>query len=268
MNEIILAAAIIGLMGVIFGIGLSAAAKIFHVQEDERIARVRALLPGANCSACGYPGCDGLAAAIVGGTADATACPVSGAEFGELLGEILGVQTIKTERKTARVLCNGKCTASREKYYYRGINDCAAAAQIFGGHKACKYGCLGQGSCVRVCPFDAIVIIDGVATVLQDKCRSCGLCIEACPKKLIELIPVSRNFSVLCRSKDKGPLTKKNCDFGCIGCTKCVKICPSGAISMEGAPLAKIDPGKCINCGECTKVCPTTAIRQVGTFCN
>jgi ferredoxin len=165
------------------------------------------------------------------------------------------------------VLCNGSCSVSREKYYYHGIEDCAAAAQIFGGHKSCKYGCLGNGTCIRVCPFDAIAIVEGVATILQDKCVSCGLCVQACPKNLIELVPVSKNYSVLCRSKDKGPVTKKSCDLGCIGCTKCVKACPAGAISMEG-PLAKIDPGKCTNCGECVKVCPTTAIRKVETFCD
>jgi electron transport complex protein RnfB len=268
MNEIILAAAIIGIMGIVFGIGLSYAAKVFHVKEDERIARVRAALPGANCGACGYPGCDGLAVAIVEGNASGNACPASGEEFTEKLADILGIRTEKTERKTARVLCNGTCALSRAKYQYYGIEDCSAAAQIFGGHKSCKYGCLGNGTCARVCPFDAIAIVEGVAVILQDKCRACGLCIDACPKKLIELLPVSRNYSVLCRSKDKGPATKKSCDVGCIGCTKCVKTCPAGAISMEGAPLAKIDPEKCTNCGECEKVCPTTAIRRVETFCN
>jgi Na+-translocating ferredoxin:NAD+ oxidoreductase subunit B len=265
MNEIILAAAIVGLMGIIFGIGLSYASKVFQIEEDERIARVRAALPGANCGACGYPGCDGLAAALVEGKATGNACPASGEEFSLQLAAILGVNPEKTERKTARVLCNGKCTISREKYHYRGIEDCSAASQIFGGHKSCKYGCLGNGTCVRACPFDAIAIIEGVAVILQDKCKSCGLCVEACPKKLIELIPAAKNYSVLCRSKDKGPATKKNCDLGCIGCTKCVKICRFGAISMEG-PLAKIDPEKCTSCGECVSVCPTTAIRKVETL--
>ena len=263
MSEILLAAGVVGIMGILFGIGLAWSAKIFHVQEDARTAAIRSFLPGANCGACGFPGCDGLAAAIAAGKAGVRACPVGGEDLASKLSEILGVNIDESERKVARVRCNGSKNVSREKYAYHGIEDCFAASSVFAGHKACQYGCLGNGTCMRACPFDAIEIINGVSVICQEKCRSCGLCVEACPKKLIELVPVSKQFTVLCRSQDRGAATKKKCDVGCIGCTKCVKTCPEGAIEMTGAPLAQIDPEKCTNCGECEKVCPTGAIKRV-----
>jgi RnfABCDGE-type electron transport complex B subunit len=263
MSEILLAAGAVGIMGILFGIGLAWSAKIFHVVEDERTASIRAALPGANCGACGFPGCDGLAAAIAAGKAGVRACPVGGEELAAQLSEILGVKIEEAERNVARVRCNGSKNVSREKYAYHGIEDCFAASHVFAGHKSCQYGCLGNGTCLRACPFDAIEIINGVSVICQEKCRSCGLCVEACPKKLIELVPVSKQFTVLCRSKDKGGATKQKCDVGCIGCTKCVRICPVQAIEMTGAPLAQIDPAKCTNCGECEKVCPTGAIKRV-----
>ncbi len=261
-SEIILAALIIGSMGAALGIGLAYAAKVFAVEVDEKVVRVREVLPGANCGACGFPGCDGYANAVVAKTAPSNACPVGGEVLAGQIAEILGIAAQHVERKTARVLCNGRCSVSEERYYYQGINDCTAAAQLFGGHKACSYGCLGHGNCVAACPFNAIVIVGGVARVIEDRCRACMKCVAACPKQLIEMVPKEKKYAVVCRSKDKGPVTKRNCEVGCIGCTKCVKTCPSGAISMEGT-LAKIDYQKCTNCGECTKVCPTMAIRKL-----
>lgn len=260
MNMIVVSTTVLAAMGAFFGIGLAYAAKVLAVKEDERIAKIREVLPGANCGGCGLPGCDGFAAAVVEGKAETSGCPVGGAVVADQIAEIMGVVAEKTERKTARVLCNGKCSVSKEKYKYVGIDDCFAAAQVFGGHKSCTYGCLGHGNCVKACLFDAITIVNGVARINENKCVACGKCIAACPKLLIELAPVSKRYTVVCRSKDKGPITKKNCDVGCIGCTKCTKVCPSNAISMEG-PLAKIDYEKCVNCGECAKACPTMAIR-------
>ncbi|MBC7960849.1 MAG: 4Fe-4S binding protein, partial [Vallitaleaceae bacterium] len=164
------------------------------------------------------------------------------------------------KRTTARVLCNGKCSVTTEKYDYQGMDDCFAAAQLFGGHKSCSYGCLGHGNCLRACPYNAIVMVGGISRVIEDRCKACKKCVAACPKNLIEMVPQDKKYSVVCRSKDKGAVTKNFCEVGCIGCTKCVKVCEVKAISMEG-PLAKIDYDLCVNCGECTKVCPTMAIR-------
>lgn len=260
MGEIAVAALVIGGLGALFGIGLSYAAKVFAVKVDERITQIREVLPGANCGACGFVGCDAYADAVASGKAEVNACPVGGNAVAEKVAAIMGVESEGVKRTAARVLCNGKCSVSKEKYEYQGIDDCFAAAQLFNGHKSCSYGCLGHGNCVKACPFDAIVMTEGIARIIEDRCRACGKCVLACPKKLIELIPKDKKYSVMCRSKDKGAVTKNNCEVGCIGCTRCVKACRFEAISMEG-PLAKIDYSKCTNCGECTKVCPTMAIR-------
>ena len=259
MNEIIIATAVLSGMGLVFGVSLAYASKVFAVVEDERVMKVRALLPGANCGACGYAGCDGLAAALVAGTANLRDCPVGGEDVAEKIALVLGMQVDKSERRVARVLCAGTNEVSREKFTYSGIADCFAAAQIFAGFKSCSYGCLGYGNCQRACPFGAIIIRKRVALIDEAKCKSCGICIETCPKALIEMVPVAKRYLVLCKSKDKGGVTKKNCGVGCIGCTRCVKECPVGAISMVGT-LAKINPAMCTNCGKCVEVCPTHAI--------
>lgn len=260
MGEVAIAALVIGGLGALFGIGLSYASKVFAVKVDERVTQIREVLPGANCGACGFTGCDGFADAVASGKAEVNGCPVGGDAVAEQVAAIMGVQSDGVKRTAARILCNGRCSVSKEKYTYEGIDDCFAAAQLFGGHKACSYGCLGHGNCVKACPFDAIVVTGGVARVIEDRCRACEKCISACPKKLIEMIDKNKKYSVMCKSKDKGAVTKNNCEVGCIGCMRCMKACRYDAISMDG-PLAKINYDKCTNCGECTLVCPTMAIR-------
>jgi Na+-translocating ferredoxin:NAD+ oxidoreductase RNF subunit RnfB len=260
MGEILVAVLIISGLGLIFGVGLSYASKVFAIEVDERVTLVREVLPGANCGACGFSGCDGYANAVVEGKADTNCCPVGGSAVEKQIADIMGVEPEGIKRTAARVLCNGRCSVSKEKYDYQGIDSCVAAAQLFGGHKSCTYGCLGHGDCYKACPFDAIVMVGGIARIVEDRCKACGKCVLACPKNLIEIIDKTKKYSVMCRSKDKGPVTKSNCQVGCIGCTRCVKACPQQAIFMEGT-LAKIDYDKCDNCGECTKVCPTMAIR-------
>lgn len=265
VSEVLVASLIIGGMGGALGLGLSLASKVFHVEVDKRVAKVREVLPGANCGACGFVGCDAFAEAIVDGSAEVNACPVGGQSLTEKLAEIMGVEASSSPSVVARVLCNGRCSISLEKYNYTGMDDCASAAAIFGGHKACSYGCLGHGNCVRACPFNAISIVDGIARIIEERCVACGKCLAACPKDLIEFASKDKNYAVLCRSKDKGPITKKNCQVGCIGCRLCMKACPSDAITMDGF-LAHIDTQKCTNCGECEKKCPTKAIRKIDSL--
>jgi RnfABCDGE-type electron transport complex B subunit len=260
MDPIVINVLVFLVLGLVLGILLTIAAKVFSVETDPRVAAVREALPGANCGACGEVGCDNFAAAVVEGRKPVNGCPVGGEQSASALAEILGIEVdLHQKPMTARVRCTGGPAVSKEKYKYVGILDCFAASQVFAGHKACQYGCLGHGTCAKVCPFGAIDMIDGVAVINEDKCKACEKCVSACPKHLIEMVEKGKDYSVLCRSADKGAAVRTYCEVGCIGCTRCVKACPEGAISMQG-PLAYIDFTKCVNCGACETVCPTHAI--------
>lgn len=249
----------LGGLGAVFGVGLSLASKAFAVEIDPKVDKIRELLPGANCGACGYPGCDGLAEAIAAGEAPVTACSVGGKPVADKIADSLGVNAGEMTKMVAKVKCNGDCDKSKDKYAYKGINDCRAQNILSGGSKACSYGCLGCGTCVEVCDFDALKIVNGIAVVDKEKCTSCQACMPVCPKGLIDLVPYEKDVAILCNSKDKGKAVKISCDVGCIGCGICAKNCPKEAITIENN-LAVIDYDKCINCGICAKKCPTGAI--------
>lgn len=263
IQNIISAVAVLFVMGVVFAILLGVAAKVFAVEVDERVPLVRECLPGANCGGCGFPGCDGLAAAIVEGNAPVNGCPVGGAACAAKVAEVMGVEAVTGERNVAHVHCNGGCNAV-DKTKYEGLEDCTAAMRVANGPKACSFGCMGLGSCVKACAFDALHIIDGVAKVDTDKCVACGKCVDACPKKLIDLLPESKKVHVNCVNRDKGPEVVKVCSVGCIGCKMCEKTCKFDAIHVEGG-VAKIDYDKCKNCKMCAKVCPKNCIEPIPT---
>jgi len=266
MNELLLSilfpAGVFAAMSLVFGVLLAYAAKVFEVKVDPKITEVRAALPGANCGACGFAGCDGLAVSIAAGRSKPDSCPVGGEATTVAVAQIMGVEMTNTVSYTARVACGGLNGCTRQKYQYEGMKSCTAAAALHNGPKACAFGCLGFGDCVAACPFGAITIVDGVAKIVEANCKSCEKCVAACPKKLITMVPRGKNYLVNCKSTQRGPVVKKNCDVGCIGCGICVKKCPSQAITMANN-LAKIDPLLCTNCGECVKVCPTNAIVDV-----
>ena len=260
ITGLLLAAAIIGAIGIIIGVLLGIASEKFKVEVDQKEILVRAELPGNNCGGCGFPGCDGLASAIAAGTAAVNACPVGGPDVAARIGAIMGIDSGAAEKKVAFVKCKGTCDKTRVQYNYFGIDDCSKVAVVPGsGEKACIYGCMGYGSCVKACAFDAIHVVDGVAVVDKEKCVACGKCVATCPNHLIELVPYSAQHLVQCSSHDKGKDVKAKCDNGCIACTLCTKQCEFDAIHMENN-VAVIDYEKCTNCGKCAEKCPAKVI--------
>ena len=261
VTGIIIAAAVVGILGILIGIFLGIASEKFKVEVDEKEILVRNELPGNNCGGCGYAGCDALAKAIAAGQAEVGACPVGGASTAEKIGAIMGVAGGTAEKKVAFVKCKGTCDKTKVQYNYYGVDDCKKVSVVPGaGEKACTYGCMGYGSCVKACAFDAIHVVDGVAVVDKEKCVACGKCVSSCPNHLIELVPYKAEHLVQCSSHDKGKDVKSVCESGCIGCTLCTKQCEFDAIHMEDN-LAVIDYEKCTNCGKCADKCPVKVIQ-------
>lgn len=259
MNQILPAILIVGGIGLIFGCILAFASVIFAVQTDEREEQVLEVLPGANCGACGFAGCSAYAAAVAKGEAGVGCCSVGKAPVAAKIAEIMGVAAENAAPKTAKVFCGGTCENASQKFEYVGIQDCIAANKVAGGAKTCAYGCLGLGTCAKVCPFGAISVQDGVAVVDEEKCVACGKCVAICPKHVIRIVPAGKKVHVLCSSGDAGTAVNKACKTGCIGCRICEKNCPKEAVRVENN-LAAIDYEKCVGCGICAAKCPKKAI--------
>lgn len=250
---------ILGGCGLIAGILLTVAAKVFYVKVDERIEKIGSSLPQANCGACGYAGCSDYADAIVNNGAPTNLCRPGGAEAASAIAEILGTAAADVIPMTAIVHCNGDCNATKLQFDFDGIQSCKAVKRFYGGNGMCKYGCIGLGDCVAVCEHDAIKIVNGVAKVIPALCGACGQCAAVCPNQLISIKPKSSNIDVLCSSAANGKATKLACSNGCIGCKICEKKCPNEAIRVENFH-AKIDYEKCTNCGICKTSCPVKVI--------
>lgn len=260
--EILLPVLAIGGMGLIFGVLLAVAAKIFAVEKDERLPLIEECLPGANCGGCGFAGCSAAAEAVVKGEASANVCPVGGEESAKKIAEIMGITAEKTERMTAFVMCSGNSEAAKNKYENNEGIDCHTANRLGGGMKECRFGCLGFGSCVAKCKFGALSLVNGVAVVDREKCTNCGACMAECPRHIIKRVPYSAKTVVACTSKDKGKETRNACSVGCIGCGICAKNCEAQAITVEGN-CASIDYAKCTGCGVCQEKCPRDVIRML-----
>ena len=265
MTAILIPILIIAGLGLVFGFGLAYASKKFEVAAEPKFVEVRDALPGANCGACGFSGCDAYAESVASGQAGIQLCPVGGPELISKLAEVMGVEDVNVEKNIARVMCQGSWDHVKIKFDYDGIIDCASAAALYGGPSACAYGCVGMGTCVRACNFNAIVLENGLARVVAENCTACGKCIAECPKRIIHMVPAKARYTVLCENHEKGAEARKNCQVACIGCGKCVKECPFDAIQVKDF-CATIDPQKCKNCGKCIKVCPTNAIALFAAY--
>lgn len=264
MSAIITPIILVVVVGAIAAVILTLAAKFMAVPVDETAVAVRGVLPGANCGACGYAGCDDYAGALAADPANvsATLCTPGGATSSSAISKILGVDAGSAVPVVARVLCSGISEKTKDDMEYQGFKSCQANKLFFNGHGACKYGCMGYGDCVAACKFDAIHICGGIAVVDRDACVGCGACSKACPNQLIEIVPKTARVFVGCSSCDTGKVTRNVCEVGCIACKLCEKECKFDAIKVENNH-AIIDAEKCKNCGLCVKKCPRHIIHLI-----
>lgn len=250
---------VLGTIGLFVGVCLSFASKYFYVAKDEKVIAVTEMLSGANCGACGYAGCSALAKAICLGEAPVNLCVALKKHEVDKISKMLGYESNATIDKKAYIKCAGGNNC-KDRYEYFGPSDCSLMSQYDGGIKLCTYGCVGGGSCVKVCPFNAIHINENkMAEIDYEKCTGCSLCVSECPRNLIVLEDVNKVF-VECNSCEKGAVVIKFCTTGCIGCKLCEKECGYNAIHINNF-LATIDYLKCVNCEKCVNVCPNKTIK-------
>lgn len=260
--EILIAFLVMLAVAVILGVAITVFSHFFSVPENPTKKIIRDCLPGINCGACGFKGCDDYAAALAEGGVKPNLCIPGAQGVADKIGEILGVEAEPFKDVVAFVSCNGTCDATFNTSDYDGVKSCYAASMVFGGTNSCKFGCLGYGDCANVCPSDAICIADGIAHVNTARCVGCGLCSNTCPKRIIKMVPQETSTVVMCSNTQKGADARKACKNACIACKKCEKTCPNGAIAVINN-LAVIDYEKCTNCGACVKVCPTGCLKSV-----
>jgi len=269
MSIAVLILIVLTAMGLVFGFILAFSNKKFAMEVNPLIHIVEDVLPKGQCGACGYAGCMAYAEAVVTNPdVPPNLCTPGKDPIAKLVGDLTGKSAPPMEPKIAQVKCAGVHSKATKSYEYNGVQDCVAANLLFGGPKDCKYGCLGLGTCVSSCPFNAMTMnAEGLPMIDPEKCTACGKCASACPKHVIEIAPTDSKVRVNCSSKDKGPVAKKACSVACIGCSLCMRQCPHGAIKMENN-LAIVDTKICAStCSDalCLTKCPTKAIRPFVT---
>jgi RnfABCDGE-type electron transport complex B subunit len=266
MNEIFISVTSMAGLGVFFAIVLAVADKTMGVAEDKAIAEIEEILPGLNCGACGFAGCNSFAVALSRKEADAAGCLPGGEDASAKLSTLLGLEKKERIKTTAVLHCNADYNHRKRYAEYKGIQTCQAADKVFGGGLECAYGCLGYGDCVGVCPFGAITMANGLSVINSAKCTSCGRCVKACPRGLytIERFSDAAITVVACSSLDKGAVVRQVCGMGCIGCKICEKL--TGGVFEIKDNLAKVDYGKAKPDTEWDKAitkCPTKVIVKI-----
>ena len=261
MKEILIAALVVSAIGAVCAAVLVIASRFFAIhEEDETFDKIRECLPGANCGACGYAGCDGYAKALSKEEGIKTnLCIPGGDAVSQSISDILGVEFEDTVEQVAVVHCYGDCNHTSLKMDYVGIQSCEAAKTLYGGQGKCMFGCIGLGDCVRVCPQNAICLQNGIAHIDTRKCIGCGICVRACPRGIIDVMDDVERVLITCHNTEKGATAKSKCTNACIGCKKCEKNCHTGAIQVVNN-LARVDYSLCDHCGECAKNCPVGCI--------
>lgn len=252
-------------LGLVSGLGLAIAARVFHVETDPRQEEIADALPGANCGGCGYAGCADFAAGVVAGEADAGDCPVCDDVARRAVAAVMGVAAAEKAPEVAIVMCQGDDATAVRRFRYNGVASCASAALLGGGDKACTFGCLGLGDCQVACAFGAVEMTEaGIARIIPARCTACGQCVTACPKDIVKLVPADATVHVLCVNHDRGGSAKKACSTACLGCKKCEKALGDdpririsdflAVVDYEGAPVE----------GAVTEQCPTGALVDHG----
>lgn len=263
--SIVYSAFLLASIGIVAAVILYVVSKKFYVYENPLIGEVDDILPAANCGGCGSPGCKAFAEKLVN-TEDISElfCPVGGNDVMKQVAGLLGKEVTEKDPTVAVLLCQGSCEVRPKTTIYQGPRSCAISSLVYGGETDCQYGCLGDGDCVDVCDFDAMYMNEetGLPEIITDKCTSCGACVKACPRDIIEMRPRNKRdlkIFVGCLNEDKGGIAKRACSVACIGCSKCEEICPKDAVVMTDT-LAYIDPDLCTLCRKCVEVCPTHSI--------
>ena len=259
MDPIVMAIIVVTVIGLVGAVILVAASIFMYVPVDERVEKITAALPGANCGACGCAGCADYAKCVVEEGAPVNKCVPGGAKAAAAIAEIMGVEAGASVAMKAVVGCSGTCEKTGKQFEFEGIHSCQAVKGLYGGDGMCKFGCLGYGDCVKACRFDALEIVQGTAKVNPDKCVGCTACVHVCPQELPVIVPYKGAKMVPCASKDDPEVRKQLCWVGCIGCGDCVDNCPDGLIHLEDG-RAVIEPDRCEDCNICSYVCPNGVI--------
>lgn len=261
--ENLIPVAIVAGIGLLAAIMLTIASKMMAVEVNDAVVKIHDILPGVNCGACGFSGCEEYARNIIDDkTVKTNLCTPGGSEVARVISEILGINFEAAVGKHAIVKCSGTPDHTTFVMEYQGLQSCAANKLFYRGRGACHNACLGYGDCVHVCEFDAIRIINNVAQIDKHKCVGCGMCVAKCPNHIIKIIPDTQNLYVKCSSTDPGGYTRKVCSAGCIACKMCEKVCEYDAIHVKNN-YARFDLDKCVGCGKCYEVCPVKVIHYV-----
>jgi len=250
-----------GGFGLVLAFFLSIASRKFHIEEDPRIDRVEALLPGTNCGGCGQAGCRAYAEGVVTGKLGVARCAPGGATVAADLAKIMGVEAAGFQRKVAKVLCRGGLREARRNSVYYGVANCATAVLSGGGEKACTFSCIGYGDCVEVCKFDCMWMNhNGLPVVDEDLCTACNKCVEACPRNIIELHSPDVKVHVYCKNRDVGKTAKANCKVACIACGLCAKADPENIYMEDNLAVIRYNMERFSGTKESTAKCPTRSI--------